>query len=122
MKTTLGSLGLSFIALAVVSRIWIVGAAASQEFTQPPIHLEAKEVLPRSLLQGKNYKVENQVTNDGLINVYQLTTDYGPLTAESTAELKIRVTELNALVRKRGNVRAEERCSPGREGAVSCHT
>ncbi|MDF1551689.1 MAG: hypothetical protein P1P84_01445 [Deferrisomatales bacterium] len=35
--------------------------------------------------------------NDGLINVYQLTTDYGPVTAESTAALQARVAELSAM-------------------------
>jgi hypothetical protein len=63
-----------------------------------PVVLQAKDVLPKTLLKGKNYRVEGNVQNDGLINTYRLTTDYGPLRVESTAALMIRIMELNALV------------------------
>lgn len=76
----------------------LIPAAESADYTQPPVNLKAQNVLPKNLLQGENYKVEDKVKNDGLINIYQLTTDYGPLTAESTSELLVRITELNALV------------------------
>jgi len=76
---------------------WFVYAAESKDYVQPPITLSAKDVLPKDLLQGENYRVEDKVKNDGLINAYSLSTNYGPLTVESTAELLIRITELKAL-------------------------
>jgi len=72
-------------------------AAASAESMKPPFILEAKDVLPQKLLKGGNYIVEEKVQNDGLVNTYSLTTLYGPLVVESTAELMIKITELNAM-------------------------
>ena len=57
---------------------------ASQNYVQTPIILNAKDILPQGLLQGKNYKVEGKVRNDGLINMYHLSTNYGPLAVEGT--------------------------------------
>ena len=87
---------MSFVLASALSTLFSPAIQAS-EYTQPPVTLDAQNVLPKNLLQGKNYRVEAKVKNDGLINNYQLTTDYGPLTVESTAELLIRITELKAL-------------------------
>jgi hypothetical protein len=77
---------------------WSVPAIGAEEYMQPPVTLNAQDALPQNLLKGGNYKIEDKVKNDGLINTYQLTTDYGPLKVVSTTELLIRITELNALV------------------------
>ena len=82
---------------ATMAFIWVGSVAASQDYEQTPIILHAKGILPKALLKGENYQVVDEVRNDGLINTYQLTTNYGPLKVESTAELMIRVTELRAL-------------------------
>jgi hypothetical protein len=63
----------------------------------PPIALKASDELSNDLISGPNYKVEQSVINDGLINTYRLSTDYGPLQLESTALLKERINELLAL-------------------------
>ena len=63
----------------------------------PPIALKASDELSNDLISGPNYKVELSVINDGLINTYRLSTDYGPLQVESTALLKERINELLAL-------------------------
>ena len=73
-------------------------AADTKEFIEPPITLNAKDVLLTDLLQGENSKVNDNVKNDGLVNTYHVTKDDGLLTVESTAELLIRITELKALV------------------------
>ena len=78
--------------------LWFINAAESNDYVQPPIELRAKDFLPQDLLQGENYRVEDEVKSDGLINTYQLSTNYGLLTVESTAELLIRINELRALV------------------------
>ena len=62
-----------------------------------PIMLKASQVLPTGLLKGKNYTVKESVKNDGLFNIYELTTDDGPLTVQSTAVLMNRISELRAL-------------------------
>jgi hypothetical protein len=49
------------------------------------------------LLKGEHYTIKEQAVNDGFINTYVLDTDYGPLKVESTAELMIRIDELNAI-------------------------
>ena len=77
---------------------WFVYAAEPEDYAQLPLTLSAMNVLPKDLLQGENYRVEDKVENNGLINIYRLSTDYGPLKVESTAELLIRITELNALL------------------------
>ena len=98
MKTRTISRALMTFILANALSTWCIPAAQSAEYAQPPLSLNAEDALPKSLLQGENYKVDEKVKNDGLINIYQLTTDYGPLTVESTSELLIRITELKALV------------------------
>jgi len=91
---------LSIVAITLISLMLPAGkafAADSTEYVKTPVALEAKDILPAKLLQEKNYAIENQVQNDGLINTYRLATDYGPLKAESTAELMIRIGELTAM-------------------------
>ena len=95
--------GIHLLLLSIVTAVTAIAAgslpaANSKEYFQPPITLKAKDVLPSDLLQGENYKVQDNVKNDGLVNTYQVTTDDGLLTVESTAELLIRITELKALV------------------------
>lgn len=94
-----GAILFTLVIIITVNAIsaWIIHASDSKAYMQAPVILKAKDVLSNDLLQGENYKVDDKVINDGLINTYQLTTDYGPLTVESTAELLIRVTELKAL-------------------------
>jgi hypothetical protein len=71
--------------------------ALSQDFERVPIVLSASEVLPRDLLTGPNYTVKDVVISDGLINIYELDTLYGPLKVESTALLLKRISELKAI-------------------------
>jgi len=71
----------------------------SEDFRKAPIALSASEVLPKDLLTGPNYTVKEIVINDGLINVYEVDTIYGPLKVESTALLLKRINELEAIHR-----------------------
>lgn len=73
------------------------GAGRVQAEAQPPIALSAADVLPPQLIQGSNYMVVDPVRNDGLINTYSLSTSYGPVMVESTAQLMIRIGELKAM-------------------------
>ena len=57
------------------------------EVQEVPIMLKADQVISKNVLSGPNYQIEPKVQNDGFINTYRLTTDYGPLKIESTALL-----------------------------------
>lgn len=92
------SVFISVILLATMTALASsVVAKDSADFVKTPVILKAKEVLPEKLLKGKNFIVEERVENDGFINTYQLTTNYGSLKAESMAELVIRIKELHAM-------------------------
>lgn len=95
-RTVFPTLVLFVIAYSVSS--CFIPAAHSEEYMQPPVSLTTKDALPKGLQQGKNYKVDDKVKNDGFMNQYQLTTDYGSSRVESTGELLIRINELNALI------------------------
>ena len=97
MKKLISCFVLQVLVYAVVACLCAGYSTASQDYRHTPINLHAKDILPKALPKGENYKIADEVKNDGLINTYRLTTDYGPLTVESTAKLMIRITELKAL-------------------------
>ena len=88
---------LSVLLMAVLFAMPVFSADQA-DYQGPPFSINAVDILPQSLLNGENYKVDEKVSNDGLVNTFRLTTHYGPLTAESSAELLMRIDELNALV------------------------
>jgi hypothetical protein len=67
------------------------------EFQKVPITLKAAAVVPKDVMNGPNYQIEQKVKNDGFINTYRMTTDYGPLKVEGTSLLMERTNELKAL-------------------------
>ena len=85
--------------------IWVIALMAPMSamaeslpaFQQPPIKLQASQVLPKDLLRGDNFTVNASVQNDGFVNIYQLETNYGELRVETTALLFIRISELRVL-------------------------
>ena len=54
-------------------------------------------MLPDWLINGSNFQVNQEVLNDGLVNIYSITSDYGNLEAEGTADLRMLVAELHAM-------------------------
>ncbi len=82
-----------------LSHPWVASTVAETfpNLQEPPITLKAQGVLPKSVLAGPNYRVEQTVINDGFVNTYKLNSDYGLFTLESTVLLMIRINELNAL-------------------------
>jgi hypothetical protein len=67
------------------------------EVQKTPIMLKANEMVPKDVFAGPNYQIAPDVQNDGFINTYRLTTDFGPLKIESTSLLLERTNELKAL-------------------------
>jgi hypothetical protein len=59
--------------------------------------LRASEVLPEDLVKGAHHRVEDVVKNDGYLNYYRIQSDYGEFEAISTAMLKTRIGEIDAL-------------------------
>jgi hypothetical protein len=73
-------------------------AMAAQAY-EAPVILKASQVLPPDLLVGPNHRVEEQVQNDGYLNTYRVGSKFGTFVAVSTAMLRKRIGEINALVR-----------------------
>ena len=88
---------LSVTLVLIICEILPADAKDLPEFQKLPITLKASEQIPKNILTGPNYRIEANVINDGLINIYRLTTDYGPLKVESTSLLRERTNELKAL-------------------------
>ncbi len=69
-------------------------AAAAYE---QPTTLKASQVLPRELLSGPDFTVEEPVQCDGYLNTYTIRSTFGSFRATSTALLAIRIQEIRAM-------------------------
>lgn len=83
--------------LAAVLTIAVTPVLAAEYETS--ITLDATKILPKELLSGPNHQVDQNVINDGFLNIYTITTPKGEVTAVSTATLRKYVPELNAAAR-----------------------
>jgi hypothetical protein len=72
------------------------GFAAQSGYEQIPV-LSASKILPPELLTGPYHRVQERVTNDGLLNIYTIDSKFGQFKAVSTALLRERVQEINAM-------------------------
>jgi len=90
-------LDVSLVLALFLSGGTLISPALSQDFQNTLILLRASQVLPKDPLSGPNYKIKEAVINDGLINIYELDTFYGPLRVESTPLLLKRINELKGL-------------------------
>jgi hypothetical protein len=70
---------------------------AQQGYETSPV-LSASRILPPELLSGPNHRVQERVTSDGYLNIYQIDSQFGTFTAVSTALLRKRIGEINAMV------------------------
>jgi hypothetical protein len=85
-------------ALAVIFLVGTaVPAVAQQGYEQAPV-LSASKILPPELLSGPNHQVQEHVTSDGYLNIYQIDSKFGTFTVVSTALLRKRIGEINAMV------------------------
>ncbi len=85
------------LALAGVLICSTLAVAETEVYQTTPITLQASKCLPHNLIQGTNYRISEEVQNDGAINTYLLNTNDGFIYIESNAELLVRINELNAL-------------------------
>ncbi|HEY1267238.1 MAG TPA: hypothetical protein VGH16_08280 [Candidatus Binatia bacterium] len=70
---------------------------AAQPAYEAPGILSASKILPPELLSGPHHRVQEQVRNDGYLNIYTIDSKFGQFTAVSTAILRKRVQEIDAL-------------------------
>jgi hypothetical protein len=76
---------------------FILPAFAQQGYEPAPV-LSASKILPPELISGAHHRVQERVTNDGYLNTYQIDSKFGTFTAVSTAVLRKRIGEINAMV------------------------
>lgn len=70
--------------------------ADESEFEEAEVQ-QAEDLLPAELLKGEHHQVDSAVKSDGYLNYYTIRSDYGEFSAVSTAMLRTRVGEINAL-------------------------
>jgi hypothetical protein len=75
-----------------------LGAAPAADYDAPAV-LQASKILPKELVSGPNFQVEENVTNDGFLNVYTIKSNLGTVQATSTATLRKYAAEIDAGVR-----------------------
>src|SRR4029077_11329491 len=80
---------------ALALTIYLAGAAHGYETAAT---LQASKILPAELRSGADYRVDEKVSNDGYLNTYHINSKFGTFTAVSTAMLRKRIGEVNALV------------------------
>ena len=71
--------------------------SAAATFDPSPTILDAAAVVPAELLRGDHHEVMQRVENDGLMNRYQIASDFGRFEAYGTLVLAVRVQEVGAL-------------------------
>jgi hypothetical protein len=90
-----------------VFAIWNCSIQAQVQYEAPPV-LEAAKILQGSLASGPNYRVEQRVVNDGLMNTYRITSTFGAFDAHSDAELAKRIQEIGAIAKLKDLERSKE--------------
>ena len=75
----------------------VCGAIAENRQFESAADLNASDVMPAELAIGKHHRIEDRVRSDGYLNYYTIHSDFGEFEAASTAMLKTRIGEINAL-------------------------
>lgn len=88
----------STLVFVIASISLVVGAesSATQKYEQLP-QLRASAFLPPNLVQGLDFRVNDKVVNDGVLNTYTIESSFGQFTAVTTAKLRQRIGEVHAL-------------------------
>ena len=87
---------LPVVALVIIQCTSAFGAQGGYE---PTVTLNASQILPPDVLAGPHHRVQERVYNDGYLNTYRVDSKFGTFVAVSTAMLRKRIGEINALVR-----------------------
>ena len=76
----------------------LCGTTATAADFESPKALKAQDVLPAELISSATHRVAPSVANDGFMNRFDVSSQFGALTASSNAELAKRVHELAVVV------------------------
>jgi hypothetical protein len=60
---------------------------------------KASQILPPALIKGPHFQVKDEVPTSGYFHDFDITSDYGDISAEGRALLRMRVHEIEALAR-----------------------
>jgi hypothetical protein len=85
----------------LIGSVLLVGGSPSMartDFESPPT-FQASKVLPADIFSAPNRRVDERVSNDGFMNHYSITSEFGAFTADSNTELWIRVGEIDAIAK-----------------------
>ena len=63
----------------------------------PPPQFSVGDVVPESLREGPNHRIDDPVTNDGFMNTYVIDSDFGEFQIRGAPMLRIRLREVEAL-------------------------
>jgi hypothetical protein len=64
---------------------------------ESPATLKASQIVPKKLLSGPDYRLEEKVLNDGFLNHYKVNSKFGEFNAVSNATLRKRIWEIRAM-------------------------
>jgi hypothetical protein len=84
-------------AMALLALVTSASSYSADSVFEQPTSVRAAEILPSDLLQGAHHRVDQQVVSDGYLYYYTIRSDYGDFKAASTAGLRTRVGEIEAL-------------------------
>jgi len=71
-------------------------AATAQQY-ESPATLKASKIIPKDLLSGPDYRIDEKVLNDGFLNHYKVNSKFGEFNAVSNATLRKRIWEVRAM-------------------------
>ena len=100
----------------------VVPLVSAQQSYESAAVLSASKILPPELLSGPNHRVQERVTNDGYLNIYQIDSKFGTFTAVSTAVLRKRIGEINAMVMMEKVQGSKEYVDSIKEGGLDAMT
>ena len=86
----------------------LCGTTATAADFESPKALKAQDVLPAKLISSATHRVAPSVANDGFMNRFEVSSQFGALTASSNAELAKRVHELTVVAKLEQVSKSEE--------------
>jgi len=84
-------------ALAVLSILACNFSPAHAQEYEDTQTFRASAILPKAILSGPDYRVDDTVTSDGYLNTYLVRSRFGDFTVVSTALLYTRIAEIKAM-------------------------
>ena len=83
--------------LAVLGLVLAPAAAGAESFESIPQSFKATDFVPQKMTSGEGFTMGPTAENDGYINTYALTTDWGEIEAYGDFRLRVRLQEIVAL-------------------------